>query len=164
MRSILLSIFGRLPIPVRRRVAWLVKSKYNLGVLAVVLDERGRVLLLRHRFRESGGWELPGGFIERGETLEGAIRRELLEETGLDVTVWRVVRASVPRPLHVEVCFLAHLTGGTLKLELSEITDARFFARDELPGALRADQLQSIDLAMAEAMRGDIWPSSPGRA
>ena len=52
-----------------------------LGVAALVLDEEGRVLLVRHRY--TPGWRLPGGGVERGEPPEDAILRELGEEVGL---------------------------------------------------------------------------------
>ncbi len=51
---------------------------------AVVLDQDGRVLLVRFQFPDGGLWATPGGGIEPGESEEDAIRRELSEELGLD--------------------------------------------------------------------------------
>jgi 8-oxo-dGTP pyrophosphatase MutT (NUDIX family) len=54
------------------------------AVRAVVLDPDDRVLLVRFEFPHWSGWGTPGGGVVAGETDEDAIRRELVEETGLD--------------------------------------------------------------------------------
>jgi ADP-ribose pyrophosphatase YjhB (NUDIX family) len=62
-----------------------------VGVGAVIVDE-GRVVLVRRRFEPlKGHWSLPGGMVEIGETLEAAVAREMLEETGLEVEVGPVI-------------------------------------------------------------------------
>jgi 8-oxo-dGTP diphosphatase len=59
----------------------------RVGVGAVVLD-RGRVLLVRRGGQPSSGrWSLPGGLVELGETTAEAVRREIREECGIDITV-----------------------------------------------------------------------------
>jgi 8-oxo-dGTP diphosphatase len=63
-----------------------------LAADCVVFDANGRVLLVRRKYPPfQGHYALPGGFVEIGETVEDACRRELLEETGINVGALRLV-------------------------------------------------------------------------
>jgi 8-oxo-dGTP diphosphatase len=63
-----------------------------LAADCVVFDARGRVLLIRRKFAPfRGRYALPGGFVEIGETVEDAARRELEEETGVGAGRLRMV-------------------------------------------------------------------------
>jgi len=59
-----------------------------VGVAGVVWNEAGQVLLIRRRNPpRAGQWSLPGGKLERGESLHQALKREIREETGLEVEI-----------------------------------------------------------------------------
>jgi 8-oxo-dGTP diphosphatase len=86
---------------------------------AVVHDDRGRLLVVRRGMPPAvGRWSVPGGRRERGETDADAVAREVLEETGLQVAVGRVVgRVEVPGPPGVVYDVADHeaaVTGGRL--------------------------------------------------
>src|SRR4051812_5541924 len=61
---------------------------HSVSVAGVVVDEAGRVLVIQRR--DNGRWEPPGGILERNETFEEGVVREVLEETGVTVEVERL--------------------------------------------------------------------------
>ncbi len=87
----------------------------KVAVAAVVMD-RGRALLLRRAQRDAahGRWILPGGHVDRGEVLEDACRREVAEETGLEVALERLLGVySYPDNPVVLIVYLARPVGGS---------------------------------------------------
>jgi 8-oxo-dGTP diphosphatase len=106
---------------------------------AVVVDESGRVLLARRKSEPyAGRWDMPGGFLEEGEDPLQAIRRELAEETGLEVEPEHFVGAFVDDygdPESGSVLNLAW-TAKVLHGEMApddDVSELRWFAPDELP-------------------------------
>src|ERR1043165_4511053 len=85
LKSLLARVWRGSPLFVRRAGVWLTQPRFAVTAGAVVSDERGRVLLLRHVLRKGSGWGMPGGFLKASEQPEEAIRRELREETGLEL-------------------------------------------------------------------------------
>lgn len=115
------------------------------GVGAVVLDEDGRVLLVRRGQQPLlGEWSLPGGALELGERLEDGVRREVHEETGLDVEPEEIVAVfdhishandepARVRFHYVLVDYRCRLKGGTLA-SATDAAEARWAGWNELTG------------------------------
>lgn len=65
-----------------------MQHNHLVSVAALVKNDCGQILLVNSPWR---GWEYPGGLIEPGETFETALRREIREETGVEVEIERFV-------------------------------------------------------------------------
>lgn len=131
-----------LPLPIWRVVRPLTRIYYRLsrpltaGVRGFVRDEKGHVLLVRHSYVD--GWYLPGGGVERAETVLAALTRELDEEAGI------LLRAR-PRLVglyanfrefksdHVALFLVEPGTYERVSRKSLEIAEYGFFAPDALP-------------------------------
>jgi ADP-ribose pyrophosphatase YjhB (NUDIX family) len=112
-----------------------------VGVGAVVV-ESGRVLLVeRGRDPQKGLWSLPGGAVELGERLTDALRREIREETGLEIRILEVVEvleriirdpAGLPEYHYVLIDYLCERTGGELRAA-DDAARVAWVDRDRLP-------------------------------
>lgn len=130
------------------------------GVAGVVFDWRGRVLLLRRQ--DNGLWGLPSGRVEPGETVEEAVLRKIREKAGLEVEVRRLVGVysdpasqafSYPTGevyQFVTLCFLCEAKGGEFRPDETEVSEAAFFARGELPDDLLPMHPRWLDDALAD--------------
>lgn len=104
------------------------------AVITAVTDAEGRLLLAHNaKFRE-GMYSLIAGFVEPGETMESAVRREIREEVGIEVTRIRYFGSqSWPFPNGLMIGFRAEYAGGTVTPDGVEITDAKFFTINDMP-------------------------------
>jgi mutator protein MutT len=125
----------------------LAHTRFTVTAGAIIINESGQVLLLKHRFRAGSGWGLPGGFIEAGEQPLDALRRELREELGLEVDGVEIFTArSFRKPKQVEVLFRAR-AGGSLMPRTIEVERAEWFSLDALPEGLPRDQRRLVEQA-----------------
>ena len=124
----------------RRRCPRCGWTLYDNPVLAscAFIRRRGRVLLARRASPPYAGlWDLPGGFVEAGETAEGALRRELREELGARV---RRARFVASEPDHygpggfptLTAIYRVALMPGALRCG-DDVSEARWFPEDEIP-------------------------------
>lgn len=112
---------------------------FNVRVTGLLI-ENDKILIVQQKLSQSREWSLPGGRLERGESLEQGLKRELKEETGLDVHIERLlylcdVNASDNTILHIT--FLLTRKGGEITLPTNEydanpIHDVRFVPIGEL--------------------------------
>jgi len=118
-----------------------------VGVGLVLLDDDGRVLLLRHVFHPRFPWALPGGWLKRREAPQEAALRELREETTLTAVLGPVLAIDDVRdPYHVGIIFLGYPQPGPITLS-GEILEADWFWPDDLPELLPFHQ-RAIETAV----------------
>lgn len=101
----------------------------------IVLIRKGEEVLLVHARNFRGNFHgLVAGFIEVGETLEECVRREVREETGLEIKELRYFASQPwPYPSGLMIGFTAQYAGGSLKLQAEELSTGAFFKKDSLP-------------------------------
>ena len=103
-------------------------------VMARVVRD-GQILLARAPRFAPGVYSVLAGFVEAGETLEQALRREVAEEVGIQIRNPRYVASqSWPFPHSLMIAFTAEYAAGELQVDGRELLDAGWFAPDALPG------------------------------
>ena len=128
---------GRLDCPACGRVVYASSAP---TACALCVNEAGRVLLARRAHEpDQGLWDVPGGFLEEGEHPLEALRRELLEETGLEVEPLEFLGVWMDRygdgeeaQSTLNMYWAARLIGGEPRAA-DDVSELRWFAPDELP-------------------------------
>ncbi len=139
-----------------------------IGVGAVIEDEDGRILLVKHVPERGGFWQgkwiCPGGRLESGETIEEGIRREVREETRLEIDLVtplppfdRVVSSNGKVSLHViYIDYLARIAGGELKPG-SDVGEAMWVEKEHIPQIweeLHEDTRRLLQIAKIVDLKG----------
>jgi len=122
-----------------------VSSQYILvAVGAVIQDDKGRILLVKHKKERGGYWQgkwiCPGGELEHGEEITAGIKREVKEETNLEIELMtplvpfdRIVETNNKITLHVVyIDYVARLLSGELRAD-SDIGEALWVEKEDIP-------------------------------
>lgn len=114
----------------------------DAAIIVAVIDEDERILLARGPHWPEGRMSVLAGFLEAGESLEAAVRREVEEEVGLEVhdLVYRG-NQPWPFPASLMVGYTARVSSTSLTLDPVEIVEAAWFTRGELSHAARSGEL-----------------------
>ena len=107
----------------------------QLATAVICLVQKGdEVLLVHARNFKRDYYGLVAGFVETGETLEEAVEREVLEETGIRIRNIRYFGSQPwPYPCGLMVGFTAEYSGGTIHLQRSELSKGGWYRHDALP-------------------------------
>ena len=130
---------------------WRMSRGMTLGVRGLVLDGQDRVFLVKHTY--VGGWHLPGGGVEPGETVLDALARELKEEGNIELagtpTQFGIYfQPAVAQRDHVVLFVVRQFHQPAPPVPDSEIMAHGFFSRDALP----PDTTQATRARIAEVM------------
>ena len=141
-------------------VYWRLSRGLTVGVRGLIFDGEGRIFLVKHSY--VGGWHLPGGGVETGETMLGALERELREEGNIELTEPPVLHAvyfnrRTSRRDHVALYIVRSFRQSAPPQPNREIVAHGFFA----PQALPADTARATRERIAEVLAGrtpaEIW-------
>jgi 8-oxo-dGTP diphosphatase len=108
--------------------------KHSVSVAGIVVRDDGRVLVIRRE--DNGNWEAPGGVLELDESFEAGVQREVLEETGLAVTVERLT--GVYKNLTHEIVALVYRCrpAGGEPHATEEAREIRWMTKEEVQSAM----------------------------
>ena len=141
--------------PMRRLLHfyWRFARGLTVGVRGLVIDAQGRIFLVKHSY--VGGWHLPGGGVEGGETLGVALARELAEEGNIEVSEPPLLFAvyfnrGASRRDHVALYVVRAFRQSAPPQPSGEIIAHGFFAPDALP----ADTTRATRERIAEVLAG----------
>lgn len=162
-----LRAFGRLPRRVRRSMVRAGTPSYYVGAIGAVVSE-GELLLVQQTYRKGLG--LPGGLLDRGESPEAAVVREIYEEAGLAVvTVGKPAVVVEPALRRVDVCFRCEPAPGvdrsSARASSPEIRETRWVPLAELDGlqpeAARGLQELGFDLPKGAGLSRPLRRTPP---
>jgi 8-oxo-dGTP pyrophosphatase MutT (NUDIX family) len=139
---------------------WSFARGLTLGVRGLVIDEKGRIFLVKHSY--VAGWHLPGGGVEVGETLLDALIRELAEEGNIEPTAPPALHGMffndrTSRRDHVAVYVLRDFRQTAEPVPGSEIIEHGFFAVADLPDDTTAATRARIIEVVGGAPTSERW-------
>jgi len=128
------------------RVYWRIFKPITLGVRAIVSNDKNEILLVKHTYQNY--WFLPGGGVDKGETFEHAIRRELIEEAGYEadiIELFGVYQNTYEGKRDNIVVFVCKNGKFVEPLPSAEIEKFEFFSVENLPENTSKGMKKRID-------------------
>lgn len=121
---------------------------FKIGVNAIVVRDGKLLLGQRLNCYGAGSWGLPGGHLHVGEKIQDGIKREMMEETGMEVTTMQfnnVVNQPVSDGHYMQFGFVVQATGEPVLLEPEFCAEWRWFAFDNLPENIFVAHIEQIE-------------------
>lgn len=139
---------------------WRFSRGMTLGVRGCVIDEAGKVLLVRHSY--TPGWHFPGGGVEVGQTMKAALADELKQEANVELAgepllVGLYLNSRASQRDHVALYRVDAWRQPAPFVPTREILEAGFFALDALPEDTTRGTRERIGEMFAGRERSEIW-------
>ena len=150
MKLLLAKIWKALHLPKGLQLLTMrfLQDQFLIGVTGIIFNDKNEVLLFKHVYR-AHAWSLPGGYLKAGEHPREGLEREILEESGLVVSVDELLKTRTDRDsARLDICYTGVLIGGDFK-PTYEVTEYGFFTPDNFP-LLRKNQIFLIDQALSK--------------
>jgi len=130
------------------RIIRLFQDQFLVGVTGVIFNVDNKVLVFNHTYRKTA-WSLPGGYMNGKEHPKEALEREILEESGLTVSIdWRMKVRTDRETARLDISYIGTFIGGSFTPS-AEVSEARFCSLEDLP-PIRRDQLFLIEKAIEQ--------------
>ena len=124
-------IYKALPPNLRWEISYALSDKFLIGLVYFV-EKDDQILLVKHSYQDK--WGLPGGWLNKRETLQQSAARELQEELGAGLSDFEILTIrKVPNAQIIDVAVRGRISGDAVKTTDAEIESFRFFPRDALP-------------------------------
>jgi 8-oxo-dGTP diphosphatase len=149
MTKFFLKIWKLLKLPVNLQLFLMRRfnDQFLIGVTGIFLDDKNRILLFKHTYRNGEDWSLPGGYVKGKEHPKEAVEREIKEESGLVVSADERLKVRTDRSsARLDIVYVGKYIGGKFTPS-KEVKKAKLFVFDKMP-LLSKDQLYFIDKAL----------------
>lgn len=132
MKVFLLKIWRILPEWLQAVLSRVIRPLFIVGVSAVIFDEGNRIFLGKSTYQRFHPWGILGGGLEHGEDSEEAVVREVWEETGITITVEKLLLIKSFTPDKFILYYLCTIQDGVFQPS-DEVSEAGFFSMENLP-------------------------------
>ena len=129
------------------------QDQFTVSTAVIVINDKNEILLLNHVLRPNSGWGFPGGFVEHGEAIEDAIRREANEETGIELENLQLLEINTFKR-HVEILWTANSKGNP-QVQSAEILELGWFSLLEISPLIGRNQIRQVQSAIKGREKSD---------
>jgi 8-oxo-dGTP diphosphatase len=132
MRIFLLQVWRVLPAWLQAVLSRVIRPLFQVFAVAVIFDGNRQLLLVKSTYQRFHPWGLPGGNLDYNEAPEETTVREMLEETGLNISIEKFLFVKTWTPDRVGLYYLCRIESGVFRPS-DEVSELGYFSLENLP-------------------------------